>query len=219
LKRSDAQLNVVKAVAVFAALLFLAAPTSAFAAETEAQASIAEAVDAATDTDAAVFEEGAGTDAMADAADGDAAGNAAADSLGLTIFSDSVRSRTETVNTNLRLTDYELFSADGISKYEFAKARENAKDGALLESLFTEQTPVGREKASGAEQARASGILTSVPEYNQGLYDESALKNYKILITVLIFVGVCALSFFAARIYTRARRRMAEAETCTSTSP
>jgi hypothetical protein len=134
----------------------------------------------------------------------------------LNIRTDSLEDRTGVSNTDLRIGQYEFFADKGESRYVTAAAGGQARLSELREEIFTSSFPRQTDVYSGAGQVQEMSILETAPEYTQGLYDEANTADKADTLLVLLFAGICILTFFITRGFYGYKRR--KADECTSQS-
>ncbi|MDR0875638.1 MAG: hypothetical protein LBN12_05455 [Clostridiales Family XIII bacterium] len=132
----------------------------------------------------------------------------------LTIRADSLENRTGVTNTDLRIGQYEFFADNQESRYVTAAEGEQARLAELREEVFTPAFADGLGRNNVSPQVQQLSILETAPEYTQGLYDESGSGGTGTILLVLLFAGICMVTFFITRKIHGYKRK--KAETCTS---
>jgi len=109
------------------------------------------------------------------------------------------------------LVGYGFFPQDGESRYAAAEQNASMQDNALRDTLFKGEA-VGAQ-TEYAPPTAPTGMFAKTPAYAEGRFDEqNAGQNQNGIIAVVI-IGLCALSFFCAREWSKmkTKKRLAEA--------
>jgi hypothetical protein len=132
----------------------------------------------------------------------------------LEIRIDSLDSRTGHSNSDLRIGEYDFFATDHESPYRVAAEQLEKGREELKSRLFTGSIP--KDKVDSVLMEKTLGILETPSEYTLGRFDESSSYIEDVIIPAVLITAACAVSFFAAKLWSRYKRKRAEA--CTSQS-
>ncbi|MCL2494004.1 MAG: hypothetical protein FWF33_08205 [Clostridiales bacterium] len=106
------------------------------------------------------------------------------------------------------LSDYGFFPSGGESRYTQAAQNAEKQDSSLRGTLFDEKQP-----APQAVSAEAAGLFANTPKYADGRFDEQSTAQTQNGIIAAVIIGLCVISFFCARAWSKykSRKRLAEA--------
>lgn len=128
------------------------------------------------------------------------------DSLDIKI--DSARGRNRDQKSELDISKYDFFTADEINMYEeYHNKSVNAHEKLKGQLFVTENKKPNTEKTEPALYADSLGLFVGNSDYELQQSESGQTGDYQTMIIISGFMLLGVLSFLAARMYSKSRRR------------
>ncbi len=121
---------------------------------------------------------------------------------------DSAKTRADEQKSELDISEYDFFTGEQDNKYKAYHEKESRKDAEKKEELFVTEMGISQAESEPPEAiADEAGLFAGNSEYDLDKARGETQKDYTDFLVVIAFIILGTLSFFAARVYSKGKRR------------